>query len=111
MGRRVYPIVLAILLCAAGLVIVVTIDLLPLVPGYMDVALIAGATMVTGLPIYLIIHPPKFGDDGEDESGGGGEEPPPTQPEPPPPHDGMPAPDWGSFDDLREGWEREPANT
>lgn len=53
-------------------------------------------------------------DDDEDDDDGGQrlhqpEPPEPESPAPQPPPDLPPAPDWGEFDDLRKGWEREPA--
>ncbi len=109
MGRRVYSIVLAVLLCVAGLVILVTIDLLGQASGIVDVALVAGAVPIVLLPVYMIARPPSFNDGGEDDPGGGASDPSPTPPDSPAPPDGLPDADWSSFDDLRRDWEREPA--
>jgi len=110
-GRRVFSVVLAVLLCAAGLAAIAAVDLLPMVSTPMDIAIVSILLVTIGLPVYLIIRPPDFGDENDDDSGGGGKGPPPAPPEPPAPHDGMPDPDWSSFDDLRRDWEREPAHT
>jgi len=107
MGRRLFSVLLALLLCAAGLAAVAAIELMPLVSGWMDVALVASVVVTMFLCGYLIVRPPNFPDDGDDDSGGG-KGPPPMRPEPPGPHDGLPDPDWSSFDDQRKEWERQP---
>jgi len=109
MGRRVFSAVLGVMLCAAGLAAVAAIELMPLVSGWMDVALVASVLVAMLLPGYLIVRPPDFRDEGDDDSGGG-KGPPPISPEPPGPHDGLPDPDWSSFDDLRRDWERQPVS-
>ena len=101
MGRRVFSVVLAVLLCAAGLAAVFAIELMPLVPGWLDAAMAGGVLVTFLLPGYLIVRPPDFGDEGDEDSGDGGKGSPPVRPEPPAPHDGLPEPDWSSFDDLR----------
>jgi len=106
--RRAFSVVLALLLCAAGVAAVAAIELMALVSGWMDAALVASVLVTMLLPGYLIVRPPDFGDQDDEDSGGGGKGPPPTPSEPSPPRDGMPAPDWSSFDDMRRGWEREP---
>ncbi|CAN5580520.1 hypothetical protein BH20ACT17_BH20ACT17_19380 [soil metagenome] len=107
MDRRVFSVLLAVLLCAAGLAAVAAIELMPFVSGWIDAALVAGVLVTMLLPAYLIVRPPDFRDQGDDDPGGG-KGPPPTRPEPPGPDDGLPDPDWSSFDDLRTDWERQP---
>jgi len=107
MGRRLFSVLLALLLCSAGLAAVAAIELMPLVSGWMDVALVASVVVTMFLCGDLIVRPPNFPDDGDDDSGGG-KGPPPMRPEPPGPHDGLPDPDWSSFDDQRKEWERQP---
>lgn len=106
MSRRRYSVVLAVLLCVAGLVVIVAIDVLGQVTGWVDVAVASVAGAIVLLAIYMIARPPSITEDGEDEPGGGTNGPSPTRPDSPVPHDGLPEPDWGSFDDLRQDWER-----
>jgi len=107
MGRRLFSVVLGVLLCTAGLAAVAAIELMPLVSGWLDVALVATVVVTALLSSYLIVRPPNFRDEGDDDSGGG-EGPRPMRPEPSGPDEGLPDPDWSSFDDLRNDWEREP---
>jgi hypothetical protein len=111
MGRRVYSVVLAVLLCVAGVVLVLMVDLLRAASGWADVAVVAGGALIVLLPVYLIVRPPSFGDDSDDGPGGGGKTPTPAPPDSPAPHDGVPVADWASFDDIRRDWDREPAST
>jgi hypothetical protein len=110
MGRRTFTFVLAILLCAGGLAVFGAIRLIPMVPGWMAVAIGASALLVVFIPAYLLIRPPDFDDNDDEDSGGGGKRPPPERPEPPTPRDGLPLVDWGGFDDARRDWERPPVS-
>lgn len=108
-GRRAFVAALAVLLCAAAVAGLAAVTLLPMVSGWMDVAIVASVLVAVLLPVYLLVHPPDFGEDGDD-SGGGGKRTPPVRPEPPAPPHGPPDLDWSSFDDARRDWEREPVS-
>jgi hypothetical protein len=110
MERRVFSAVLAVLLCAAGLAAYAATMLMPMVSGWMDAAIIASVLVAMALPGYLIVRPPDFRDQDDDDFRGG-KGPPPMPPEPSGPYDGLPDPDWSSFDDLRSDWERQPVNS